>query len=109
MSFKVDESTGSILDYETRIMNLTEANLTNEPKWIHEYSLINAFNLKSTLPNEFDTLINKALEDPYGEIYEKLQKFYLKSSEVKRNCDRKCRLDFLCSFKQARKDNFIKC
>lgn len=27
-----------VLDHETRILNLTDANLTNEPKWQKEYS-----------------------------------------------------------------------
>lgn len=90
-------------------MNITEANLTNEPKWTHEYTFKNSFNLKSTLPQEFDVLINNALEDPYGEIYDKLRKFYKKSSDAHTNCNEKCRKEFLCSFKQASSDNFIKC
>ena len=28
----------TVLDHETHILNLTEANLTNKPQWVKEYS-----------------------------------------------------------------------
>ena len=33
-----EESTWQILDFETKFMNLTEANLYGNPKWTLEYS-----------------------------------------------------------------------
>ncbi len=38
----------SVLDYETYIMNLTEANLSDHPKWQKEYT----FKVQTTLSHE---------------------------------------------------------
>ena len=33
-----NDSSRQVLDHETYILNITDANLTNKPKWIHEYT-----------------------------------------------------------------------
>ena len=33
-----NESSRQVLDHDTYILNITDANLTNKPKWVHEYS-----------------------------------------------------------------------
>ena len=33
-----NESSRQVLDHDTYILNITDANLTNKPKWIHEYT-----------------------------------------------------------------------
>ena len=33
-----NNSSRQVLDHETYILNITDANLTNKPKWIYEYT-----------------------------------------------------------------------
>lgn len=104
-------STFQILDHKTVYMNLTEANLSPEskPVWRKEYSAKKAYNLKSLNPSDWNSLIESLSNDLNNPIVDKMIKYYSKSATQNSNCDDSCRKSFLCKFKQARSDFFIKC
>lgn len=61
-----------VLDHETYIANLTEANLPNgSPKWTKEYSAKEAFGMEQLLPENWDDLMDELLVDEV-----KFQKFW---------------------------------
>ena len=106
-----ESSSFQILDYETYFTNLTEANLRPElaPLWRKEYSARKAYNLKSLSPSEWNNLIETLWNDVHNPLFDILYKHFSKSFDKEINCDFKCRRSFLCKFKQARSDFFIKC
>lgn len=52
-----------VVDHETWIMNLKEANLYDYPIWYKLYSKRLAFQIPSLLPQELDSLVNKMAEN----------------------------------------------
>ena len=53
-----------VLDHETYIANLTEANESgNSPKWIKEYSAKDAYGLDQLLPADWDALMDQLAVD----------------------------------------------
>jgi len=104
-----DGSSWRVLDHETKFMNLTQANLINEPKWQLEYTAKNTYKLENLFPQDWSRMIDQALQDLDGPIFNYLFTYFVKSSDISRDCDSDCKVQFLCSFKQARSDNFIPC
>ena len=53
----------AVLDHETWVMNLKEANLYGYPMWRKLYSARDAYRLPSLMPEDWDDLITKFTED----------------------------------------------
>lgn len=53
----------SLLDFEVFYMNVTDANLHNEPKWIREYSASQDYHMEHCFPGDFDDLIKRFEKD----------------------------------------------
>ena len=53
----------SLLDFETFYMNVTDANLSNVPKWIHEYSASKDYHMTHCFPQDFDNLVKRFEKD----------------------------------------------
>lgn len=52
-----------VVDHETWIMNLKEANLYDYPIWYKLYSMRTAFQVPSLLPQELDSLVQIMAEN----------------------------------------------
>ena len=53
-----------VLDHETHIANLTEANEKgNSPKWIKEYSVKDAYGMQQLLPTDWDAFVERLAVD----------------------------------------------
>ncbi|CAF0958166.1 unnamed protein product [Brachionus calyciflorus] len=102
-------ATWQILDHTTVYLNLTEANLYNVTKWKKEYSVREVFQLENLMPESWNDLLDKVLDDIDSEQANKLFRYYSKSSDRFPDCDAYCKRKLFCSFKQARSDNFIPC
>lgn len=96
--YEVDgEYTGSsyyALDHSTYILNLTEANLSDKPKWLFEYSAKEAYNMKSLYPQDWADFVNRmktntTLQDLYNKFYH--------HSHVSESCDVVCRSALMCA------------
>jgi sphingomyelin phosphodiesterase len=58
-----DATTRLVIDHETWIMNLKEANLYDFPIYYKLYSTRAAYNLKALRPSDWDELINSMTDD----------------------------------------------
>ncbi|XP_053639438.1 sphingomyelin phosphodiesterase isoform X2 [Cherax quadricarinatus] len=100
------EYTGSqklVLDHETWVMNLDEANRDGVPRWYQLYSAKRAYNMRNLLPEEWNSLVYKmALED---DLFEKYLRFYWKNSVVREPCDPECKKRMLCDLKSGRSND----
>jgi sphingomyelin phosphodiesterase len=104
-----EDATMQIVDHETWIMNLTQANELGEPKWFREYSAQEAFGLEDLSPQAWTNLVDEMLADLDGVKVRKAVEYYSKSSDDFPKCDLECRKSLICGFKQSRSDNFINC
>lgn len=52
-----------VLDHETWVMNLREANLYNYPIWYKEYSVRRHYQMDSLTPQDWDNLIYRFAEN----------------------------------------------
>ena len=68
-----------------------------------------AFGMSGLYPEDWGKLLEDMLSDLDGGLVEKLYAFYSSSADNYENCDLKCKKAFVCTFKQARSDNFIAC
>lgn len=102
-------STFQVLDHETKILNISEANISNQPKWKKEYSAREAYNMTSVFPQDWNKLIEDASKDLNGPKTKYLLKHFSNSYDHPKICDQKCKKKFLCDFKQARPNNLIPC
>lgn len=89
-------STWAVLDHETYLMNLTEANEdpTREPRWHLEYAAKAEFGMQSLEPAEWDDLLNKMEFD--DKLFDKFYRFYRKQDPTAKPCNSACRKSFLC-------------
>ncbi|XP_055336532.1 sphingomyelin phosphodiesterase-like [Paramacrobiotus metropolitanus] len=97
-----------VLDHETYIVNLTEANLPNgTPKWVKEYSAKEAYGLNQLLPGDWNDLMDEFLVDDAK--FQKFWQYYWKSQDtsVAKGCNDACRKYLLCRIR-TRNKNCIK-
>ncbi|CRK91825.1 CLUMA_CG005448, isoform B [Clunio marinus] len=95
-----DASTRLVIDHETWIMNLKEANLYDFPIYYKLYSARAAYNMKALRPNDWDELINTLTDDQ--DKFDLYYKNYWKVSPVRPACDADCRKRLLCDAKSGR-------
>ncbi|XP_064651922.1 sphingomyelin phosphodiesterase-like [Lineus longissimus] len=93
------ETTRMVLDHETYVMNLTEANLSGVPKWKLEYTAKDAYNLKSLLPSDWNDLVNRMKAD--DTLFTKYFRFYYKLADHA-PCRGDCKTGMLCGLRSAR-------
>lgn len=89
-------STWTVLDHETYIMNLTEANThpDEEPEWELEYSAKEAYNMTSLHPEEWDRVLK--LMESNDVLFERFYQHYSKYNPLQPECDNTCRKKLLC-------------
>ncbi|XP_073991231.1 sphingomyelin phosphodiesterase isoform X2 [Rhodnius prolixus] len=95
-----EKSTRMVLDHETWIMNLREANLYDYPIWYKEYSARHAYLMQSLSPADWDNYINKLAENIT--MFDLYFKYYWKNSPVRPSCDSECRKRMLCDMRSGR-------
>ncbi|CAG7733946.1 unnamed protein product [Allacma fusca] len=93
------DSTYDILDHETWIFNLTEANLTPEvpPKWFRLYKAKELYGLENLSPSQLHSFVMRmsSNETEFKEFY----RYFSKASAAKKwqSCDSMCRKSRLCN------------
>lgn len=95
-----DQSTRAVVDHETWVMNLREANLYDYPIWYKEYSTRQAYEMPSLIPQEWDNYLYKLAEN--DTIFETYYKYYWKNSPVRPTCDAECKKRMLCDLRSGR-------
>lgn len=65
--YQIELQSFEVIDHETWIFNLTEANLTpsQTPKWFKEYSFRDAFNVTDLSPSTLSNLVNNTLKNDH--------------------------------------------
>ncbi|XP_037946445.1 sphingomyelin phosphodiesterase isoform X2 [Teleopsis dalmanni] len=95
-----DTTTRLVIDHESWIMNLKEANLYDYPIWYKLYTARAAYNMKALRPADWDNLINEMAHNQ--ELFDLYYQNYWKNSPVKPACDAECRKRILCDAKSGR-------
>ncbi|XP_034034232.1 sphingomyelin phosphodiesterase [Thalassophryne amazonica] len=108
-------SSRQVLDHETYILNLTEANgiagakgahPEQNPKWTLLYRATEAYGLPSTLPSDCDQLLQIFIKD--DRIFQKF--WYLNhKGHVSEPCKEICKTKTLCFLRSGRYDELIQC
>ncbi|XP_037968456.2 sphingomyelin phosphodiesterase isoform X2 [Plutella xylostella] len=95
-----DKTTRLVVDHETWIMNLKEANLFGYPIWYKLYSARSAYLMNSLRPQDWDKFIDDmtAKEDIFNLYY----KHYWKNSPRRGSCDGECRKRLVCDARSGR-------
>lgn len=73
-----DTTTRLVIDHESWIMNLKEANLYGYPIWYKLYTARAAYNMKALRPSDWDKLLNELTDN------QDLFEMYYKWVEMKR-------------------------
>ncbi|XP_077990260.1 sphingomyelin phosphodiesterase-like [Glandiceps talaboti] len=96
------KSTRAILDHHNYVLNLTDANLTNKPKWFHEYSAKSAYNMKALQPSDWQKVIeNLKTNDTMFNNFSS----YNKKLHVTSPCTGACKEAMICELETARTDD----
>ncbi|KAK2828672.1 hypothetical protein Q5P01_019706 [Channa striata] len=97
-----------VLDHETYILNLTEANHTPEPnpKWTLLYRATEAYGLSSMFPSDYDRLIRTFISD--DRVFQKFWYFRYKG-HVSEPCKEACKTEVLCFLRSGRYDELEQC
>jgi sphingomyelin phosphodiesterase len=95
--YTIDSLSFEVLDHETYMLNLTEANLTNKTEWTLEYRASESYGLKSLFAEDWNNLIanfmeNKTLFDTYYRHFDRNDKI----------CNDSCQFDRLCEMRSGR-------
>ncbi|CAL8071311.1 unnamed protein product [Orchesella dallaii] len=95
-----NNSTWEIVDHETWIYNVTQANLEGSPTLFKEYSAKEAFGLRSLRPADlYDLVVRMTVDD---NLFQKFYRFWQMSYDGAENCTTKaCKLEYLCRIVQT--------
>ncbi|GBP20693.1 Sphingomyelin phosphodiesterase [Eumeta japonica] len=107
-----EQSTRLVVDHETWIMNLKEANLFGYPIWYKLYSARSAYLMPALRPSDWNKFIDDmtAKEDVFN-LYHKLfyspfdfirNRHYWKNSPRRGTCDGECRKRLICDARSGR-------
>ncbi|XP_072029445.1 sphingomyelin phosphodiesterase-like [Amphiura filiformis] len=88
-----------VLDHATHILNITEANLTDKPKWQLEYTAKSAYGMESLLPSDWEKVVQEFKTN--DAMFMKYYTYYYKS-HVTGTCDDGCKASMICSCQSAR-------
>ncbi|XP_051164735.1 sphingomyelin phosphodiesterase isoform X1 [Leptopilina boulardi] len=94
------QTTRMVVDHESWVMNLKEANLYDYPFWYKSYSARKAYQMSSLLPKDWDSLIDKMSSEPM--TFDLYYKHYYKDSPVRPACNDECRKRLLCDLRSGR-------
>ncbi|CAN7994787.1 unnamed protein product [Ixodes pacificus] len=102
-------STWTVVDHETHIANLTEANNTpdDEPVWELEYRARSAYGMSSLQPQEWDSVLVKMKDD--DELFNRFYRYNSHHNPMEGNCSTACRLKILCEQKMSRSSDLQFC
>ncbi|XP_011305839.1 sphingomyelin phosphodiesterase [Fopius arisanus] len=92
--------TRQVVDHETWIMNLDDANFHDSPTWYRLYSARDAYEMSSLRPDDWNSLINRMIDD--ADLFYVYYKHYHKNSPVRPRCDTKCKKRLLCDLRNGR-------
>ncbi|XP_019728770.1 sphingomyelin phosphodiesterase [Hippocampus comes] len=97
-----------VLDHETYILNLTEANRKHQehPKWTLLYRATEAYGLSSIFPSDLDGLIRGFIGD--DRLFQKFWYFRHKG-HVSEPCEETCKTAALCFLQSGRYDLLQQC
>ncbi|GCC38205.1 hypothetical protein chiPu_0016717, partial [Chiloscyllium punctatum] len=99
-------SSHSVLDHETYILNLTEANEGDNPRWVFLYRLREAYGMKSAFPVDMDNLINRFLLD--DGLFQRYWFLYHKGHTAQ-PCQQACKTATICALRTGRADDPALC
>ncbi|XP_046396231.1 sphingomyelin phosphodiesterase-like isoform X2 [Ischnura elegans] len=98
--FYVDRDTWNLVDHETWIFNLTEANQnpTQSPRWYRSILATKDFGVASLSPNDLYQHTLRMVEDEA--LFQRMYGYYVKNgdSALAKGCDKKCKEEILCGF-----------
>ncbi|XP_034937352.1 sphingomyelin phosphodiesterase-like isoform X4 [Chelonus insularis] len=94
------KTTRLVVDHESWVMNLKEANLYDYPIWRKMYSARQAYQMSSLLPKDWDAFIDKMTNEPSN--FDLYYKHYYKNSPVRPACNNDCRKRLLCDLRSGR-------
>lgn len=103
-----------MLDHETYILNLTEANHSPgapsipepNPKWTLLYRATEAYGLKSLFPSDCDGMLRTFIND--DQVFQKFWYFRFKG-HVSLPCKEMCKTTLLCLLRSGRYDELQNC
>eukprot|EP00062_Callorhinchus_milii_P026360 gi/632988372/ref/XP_007883075.1/ PREDICTED: sphingomyelin phosphodiesterase-like [Callorhinchus milii] len=100
-------SSHCVLDHETYILNLTEANAgAGEPRWGLLYRAREAFGLETLFPADWDLLIRRFQQD--DRLFQRFWFLYHKG-HTSEPCHQACKTATLCALRTARSDDPALC
>jgi len=95
--YTIDSISFEVLDHETYMLNLTEANLTNKTEWTLEYKAKEAYNMSSLFADDWDKLIGQFETNP--DLFNTYYSHFDRNEKV---CDDSCQFDRLCEMRSGR-------
>ncbi|XP_050359480.1 sphingomyelin phosphodiesterase isoform X2 [Nymphalis io] len=95
-----DATTRLVVDHETWIMNLKEANLFGYPIWYKLYSTRSAYMMPSLRPQDWDKFIDDMTSKE--DVFNLYHKHYWKNSPRRGTCDGECRKRLICDARSGR-------
>jgi len=95
-------STRAVLDHETWVTDLGEANRLRSPEltWYKLYTAKEAYNLKDLSPSSWEDLVMSMYKNK--RLFNMYYRFYNKNSPVAPPCDEECTTRLLCDIRSGR-------
>ncbi|XP_060623167.2 sphingomyelin phosphodiesterase [Anolis sagrei] len=93
-----------VLDHETFILNLTEANVPgSRPEWRRFYGAREAYGLRTAFPSEWDQLLKRfEVEEP---LFRRFWFLMYKGHPPREPCEAPCKAALLCALRTGRADD----
>ncbi|KAI5640562.1 calcineurin-like phosphoesterase domain-containing protein [Phthorimaea operculella] len=93
-------TTRLVVDHETWIMDLEEANLVGDPIWRKLYSARDAYAMEALRPQDWDKFIREMASN--DDVFKLYYKHYWKNSTRRTACNDECRIELVCDARSGR-------
>ncbi|KAG0712404.1 Sphingomyelin phosphodiesterase [Chionoecetes opilio] len=103
------DSTWTVLDHETYVMNLTEAHETEVTRWYQLYSARDLYGMEGLTPQDWQTLAERMAED--RDLFDLYFKNFVSGGDpyLEVGCDELCYQQRLCDMVTSSRNNLDHC
>ncbi|KAG1714646.1 Sphingomyelin phosphodiesterase [Nymphon striatum] len=94
-----ENNSWAVLNHDSYFLNITDANLTDKPQWLHEYNAKEAYGLSSLSPEDWDKVVEGFKTNKTS--FDKYYRYQFHLSDATKPCDDACRKSTICAIQAA--------
>jgi len=97
--FTIDAATGYVVESSTYHVDISEANLSDNPQWVWEYNATSTYYMNNLFPEDWANLVERMVTD--DELFRSYYLYQSSSAPTPYTCDATCKGKQICQMRSA--------